>query len=78
MIEGHWYAVSYAQFARLLDFGRKDASCARIHMALNLDARKIKFMYLRSKRERKRERVLVRPHACFPSMLISSIFLKGR
>jgi hypothetical protein len=55
LIEGQWYEVSYAQFARLLDFGRKDASCARIHMALNLDARKIKFMYLRSKRERKRE-----------------------
>jgi hypothetical protein len=41
--------VSYAQFARLLGFGRKDASRAKIHMTLKLDARKIKFMYLRSK-----------------------------
>jgi hypothetical protein len=41
--------VSYAQFARLLGFGRKDASRAKIHMTLKLDARKIKFMYSRSK-----------------------------
>jgi hypothetical protein len=49
MIEGQWYEVSYAQFARLLDFGRKDASRARIHMAIKLDARRIKFMYPKSK-----------------------------
>jgi hypothetical protein len=49
MIEGQWYGVSYAQFARLLVFGRKDASRVRIHMALKLDARRIKFIYPRSK-----------------------------
>jgi hypothetical protein len=49
MNEGQWYEVSYAQFARLLGFGRKDASRVRIHMALKLDARKIKFMYPGSK-----------------------------
>jgi hypothetical protein len=41
--------VSYAQFARLLGFGRKDANRAQIHTALKLDARRIKFMYPRSK-----------------------------
>jgi hypothetical protein len=41
MTEGQWYEVSYTQFARLLDFGRKDASRVRIHMSLKLDARKI-------------------------------------
>jgi hypothetical protein len=49
MIEGQWYEVSHAQFLRLLGFGRNDASRARIHMALKLDARRIKFMYPRSK-----------------------------
>jgi hypothetical protein len=49
MIEGQWYEVSYAQFARLLGFGRNDANRARIHMDLKLDVRRIKFMYLRSK-----------------------------
>jgi hypothetical protein len=49
MTEGQWYEVSYAQFSRLPGFGRKDASLIRIHMALKLDARKIKFMYPRSK-----------------------------
>jgi hypothetical protein len=41
--------VSNSHFARLFDFGRKDASHPRIHLALKLEARKIKFMYLRSK-----------------------------
>jgi hypothetical protein len=41
--------VSYSHFARLFYFGRKDASHPRIHLALKLEARKIKFMYLRSK-----------------------------
>jgi hypothetical protein len=49
MTKGQWYEVSYAHFARHLGFGRKNASGARIHMALKLDARKIKFMYPRSK-----------------------------
>jgi hypothetical protein len=49
MNEGHWFEVSYAQFARLLSFGRNDANHIKIHMVLKLDARKIKFMYPRSK-----------------------------
>jgi hypothetical protein len=32
-----------------LDLGEKNASCPRIHLALKLEERKIKFMYLRSK-----------------------------
>jgi hypothetical protein len=49
MTESQWYEVSYSHFARLLGFGRKDASRPRIHLALKLEARKIKFMYPRSK-----------------------------
>ena len=49
MTEGQWFEVSYAQFARLLGFGRNDANRIKIHMALKLDAGKIKFMYPRSK-----------------------------
>jgi hypothetical protein len=41
--------VSYAHFTRLLGFGRKDVNHIKIHMALKLDERKIKFMYSRSK-----------------------------
>jgi hypothetical protein len=49
MTEGQWYVMSYAQFARVLPFGGKDVSHVRIHMALKLDARRIKFMFLRRK-----------------------------
>jgi hypothetical protein len=49
MTESQWYEMSYSHFARLFGFGRKDASCQRIHLALKLEARKIKFMYPRSK-----------------------------
>jgi hypothetical protein len=49
--ESPWYEVSYSHFTRLSGFGRKDASHPRIHLALKLEARKIKFMYLRSKQE---------------------------
>jgi hypothetical protein len=41
--------VSYSHFARLFGFGRKDASRPRIHLALKLEARKIKFIYPTSK-----------------------------
>jgi hypothetical protein len=41
--------VFYAQFARLFGFGWKDASHPRIHLALKLKARKIKFIYPSSK-----------------------------
>jgi hypothetical protein len=49
MIESQWYKVSYSHFARLFGFGWKDASCPRVPLALKVEARKIKFMYLRSK-----------------------------
>jgi hypothetical protein len=41
--------VPYAQFARLLGFGRGDANHPKIHMALCLEASKLKFMYPRNK-----------------------------
>jgi hypothetical protein len=49
MTESQRYEVSYAQFTRILGFGRNDANRIKIDMALKLDARKIKFMYPRSK-----------------------------
>jgi hypothetical protein len=49
MTEGDWYEMSYAQFARLLGFGRRDVNHPKIHMALHLEATKLKFMYLRNK-----------------------------
>jgi hypothetical protein len=49
MTESQWYEVSYSHFASLFEFGRKDASRPRIYLALKLEARKIKFMYPRSK-----------------------------
>jgi hypothetical protein len=49
MTESQWYEVSYSHFTRLFGFGQKDASRPRIHLALKLEARKIKFMYPRSK-----------------------------
>jgi hypothetical protein len=51
MTESQWYEVSYAQFAGLFGFRQKDGSCSRIHLALKLEARKIKFIYSRSKQE---------------------------
>jgi hypothetical protein len=62
MTEEQWFEVSYAQFARLVGFGRNDANHIKIHMALKLDARKIKFMYPRSKK------ILVRPRTYSLSM----------
>jgi hypothetical protein len=41
--------VSYSLFARLFGFVKKDASRSTIHLALKLEARKIKFSYSRSK-----------------------------
>jgi hypothetical protein len=49
MTESQWHEMSYAQFARLFKFGRKDASRPMIHLALKLEERKIKFMYSKSK-----------------------------
>jgi hypothetical protein len=49
MTEGWWYEVSYAQFARLFDFRRKDSSHPKLHMSLKLDSKQIMFMYPRNK-----------------------------
>jgi hypothetical protein len=49
--ESQLYEVSYSHFARLFGFGQKDASRPRIHLALKLKVRKIKFMYSSSKQE---------------------------
>jgi hypothetical protein len=49
MTESQLYEVSYSHFARLFSFERKYASRPRIHLALKLEVRKIKFMYPRSK-----------------------------
>jgi hypothetical protein len=49
MTKSQWYEVSYSHFARLFRFEQKDASRPRIHLALKLEARKIKLMYPRSK-----------------------------
>jgi hypothetical protein len=51
MTESQWYEVSYSHFARIFGFGRNDVSRPRIDLALKLEARKIKFMYPRSKQE---------------------------
>jgi hypothetical protein len=48
MTESQRYEVSYSHFARLFGFGRKHASRPRIHLALKLEVRKIKFMCPRS------------------------------
>jgi hypothetical protein len=40
---------TYEHFTRLFGFGRKDANRLRIHMALCFDAKKMRFMYPRSK-----------------------------
>jgi hypothetical protein len=49
MTESQWYKVSYSHFTRLFGYGQKDASRPRIHLALKLEVRKIKFMYPKSK-----------------------------
>jgi hypothetical protein len=49
MNESQWHEVSYAHYAKLFGFGQKDASHPKIYLALKLKARKIKFMYPRSK-----------------------------
>jgi hypothetical protein len=49
MTKSQWYKVSYSHFTRLFGYGQKDASRPRIHLALKLEVRKIKFMYPKSK-----------------------------
>jgi hypothetical protein len=50
MIEGQWFEVTYAQFARLLGFGRLDADRPVLHFALKLDTKELRFMYPSNKR----------------------------
>jgi hypothetical protein len=50
MTDGRWYEIIYEHFARLFEFGRGDANRHKIHMALRIDASKLKFMYLSNKR----------------------------
>jgi hypothetical protein len=50
MSEGRWYEISYEHFARLFGFERGDRNRNKIHMALRLDASKLKFMYPNNKR----------------------------
>jgi hypothetical protein len=42
--------ITYEQFTRLFGFGRNDANHIKIHFALHLDARKMRFMYPSNKR----------------------------
>jgi hypothetical protein len=72
MSGSQWYEVSYAQFARFLGFGRNDANRINIHMALNLDARKIKFMYPRSKQGNFRETTNMLPFYAYINQLFRS------
>jgi hypothetical protein len=64
--------VCYAQFARLLGFGRKDASRPRIHLPLKLEVRKIKFMYPRSKQENFGETTDMLPFYTYLNQLLRS------
>jgi hypothetical protein len=50
MTEERCYEVTYAQFGRLLRFGRKDTNHPKIHMVVHLEAKDIKFMFPRSQR----------------------------
>jgi hypothetical protein len=42
--------ITFEQFGRLFLFGQNVANCHKIHYALRLDARKMRFMYPRNKR----------------------------
>jgi hypothetical protein len=50
MTEGQWFEVTYAQFARLLGFGRLDANRPVLHLALKLDKKELRFMHPITKR----------------------------
>jgi hypothetical protein len=50
MTKGRWYEIIYEQFARIFGFGGGDANRHKIHMALRLDASKLKFLYPSNKR----------------------------
>jgi hypothetical protein len=49
MTESQWYEVYSPYLLDFFRFEQKDDSRPRIHLALKLEARKIKFMYPRSK-----------------------------
>jgi hypothetical protein len=69
MAESQWYEVSYSHFAILFGFGWKDASRPRIHLALKLEARKIKFMYPRSKQGKFGETTVMLPFYAYLNRL---------
>ncbi|TVU43997.1 hypothetical protein EJB05_03421, partial [Eragrostis curvula] len=48
MTEGRWFEVSYAQFARILGFGRYDANRPHLHSQAILSTSRMGFMYPRS------------------------------
>jgi hypothetical protein len=50
MTERRWYEITYEQFARLFGFRREDANRNKTHIALCLDASKVRFMYSSNKR----------------------------
>jgi hypothetical protein len=50
MMKGRWYEITYEHFARLFGFRRGDTNRPKIHMALHVDASKLKFMYPSNKR----------------------------
>jgi hypothetical protein len=50
MTEGQWFEVTYEKFARLLGFGRHNASRPGLHLTLKLDTKELRFMYPSSKR----------------------------
>jgi hypothetical protein len=61
MTENQWYEMFYSHFPRLFGFGRKNAIRPRIHLALKLEARKIKLIYLKSKQGNFGETTDMRP-----------------
>jgi hypothetical protein len=69
MTESQWYEVSYSHFTRLFRFGRKDASRPRIHLALKVEARKIKFMSPRSKKRNFGDTTYMRPFYAYLNQL---------
>jgi hypothetical protein len=77
MTESQWYEVSYSHFARFFGFGRKDDSRPRIHLALKLEARKIKFIYPKSKQENIDETTDMLPFYAYLNRLFGRIMTPG-
>jgi hypothetical protein len=73
MTESQWHEVSYSHFGRLFGFGWKDDSRPRIHLALKLEVRKIKFMHPRSKQENLGETTDMLPFYAYLTQLFRRI-----